>query len=63
MTELIDLKVGDIFYRKGKKYKVYLKIKYPENRYQIPCLIWPPTGLYQDIWSDAKVKPVVRITS
>jgi len=60
MTELIDLKVGEIFYRRGKKYKVGLKIKYPTKRYRIPCLMWPPTGLYQDIWSDAKVKKVIR---
>ena len=61
MVKLIDLKVSDRFYWKGKKYQIFLKIKHPKGAYKIPCFDWPMPGEIIDMPSGRKVKPVVRL--
>ena len=62
MTRIIDLKTGDLFLWKGRKYKIFLKLKHPTKAYKIPCYE-PPQGECVDMPSGRKVKPIIRITN
>jgi len=62
MTKISELKVGDVFFWKGKKYSVFITLKKPPKKaYKVSVIDWPnPNGSYY-MPSGRKVKRVVRL--
>lgn len=59
---LHNLKTGDRFYWKGKKYQIFFTLKIrPKKAYKICCIDWPmPNGSY-DMPSGRIVKPITTL--
>lgn len=58
--KLIELKTGDRFLYRGRKYKIFFTLKHPLQHYNISCYE-PPQGKVVEIYSDFDVKPIIRL--
>ena len=57
--KLKDVPYGQDFYWKGKRYRQFIRPKYPEGAFKVTCY-QPPQGECVGMPSGRDVKPVVR---